>query len=161
MKIVPGKYLVFVKLNFPVTKMDKDVFGYWMYVITEAWRIGRYFAVVLLWTRDPHRLLLELNTAGQYWQVGWAVGWTSEAQGLCEMVHLPLPVTCHVTCHVSHVMRHVSHVTCHIFFFFNLVGGGSVINKATPSNFYLFHFWALGLSRNMFILSTSQHSYSM
>ena len=59
----------------------------------------------------------------------------------------PKHVTCHmshVTCHVSHVTCHVSHVTCHMslfyFLFFSdkvveLIGGGSVINGATPSSF--------------------------
>ena len=49
------------------------------------------------------------------------------------------------TCHVSRVTCHVSRVTCHVsrvrffFFFFDkvveLIGGGSVINGATPSSF--------------------------
>ena len=34
------------------------------------------------------------------------------------------------SCHVSHVMWHVSQVL-------NLVGGGTVINEVTPSNFYV------------------------
>ena len=44
-------------------------------------------------------------------------------------------------CHVSHVTCHMSHVTYIYFFFFfykvvKLVGGGSVINGATPSRSY-------------------------
>ena len=50
-----------------------------------------------------------------------------------------LPPTCHlscVTCHVSHVTCHMPHAACHIFFYKmgKLVGGGSVINWATPSS---------------------------
>ena len=59
------------------------------------------------------------------------------------------PQTCrvsHVTCHVSRVTYRMSHVTCHMsrvtffFLFFSdqlvkLIGGGSVINGATPSSF--------------------------
>ena len=50
-----------------------------------------------------------------------------------------------VTCHVSRVMCHVSRVTCHmshVFFFVffdklvELIGGGSVINGATPSSLF-------------------------
>ena len=67
-------------------------------------------------------------------------------------------VTCHMsrgTCHVSHVTCHMSRVTCHFFllllllsfsFFLDkvleLIGGGSVINGATPSSF-------LGMARRM------------
>ena len=43
-----------------------------------------------------------------------------------------------VTCHVSCVTCHMSHVTCHFFFLLDkvleLIGGGSVINGATPSS---------------------------
>ena len=51
---------------------------------------------------------------------------------------------------MSHVTCHVSHVTCHETLFFSssifflslykvvkLVGGGSVINRATPSGFFV------------------------
>ena len=41
-------------------------------------------------------------------------------------------------CQVSHVTCNVSCVTCHIYFpskVMKLVGGGSVINRATPSSF--------------------------
>ena len=57
----------------------------------------------------------------------------------------------HVTCHMSRVTCHVSHVTCQvshfifIFFFFSdkvveHIGGGSVINGASPSSFFIFYF---------------------
>ena len=43
-------------------------------------------------------------------------------------------------CHMSNVTCHMSCVPCQIFFFFEkevkLVGGGSVINGASPSSFY-------------------------
>ena len=52
----------------------------------------------------------------------------------------------HVTCQMSPVILHVSYVTCHmscvmLFFYFfykvvELVGWGSVINRATPSSFF-------------------------
>ena len=46
-----------------------------------------------------------------------------------------------VTCHVSGVNYHLSHVMCHMSHFFfsdkvvKPIGGGSVINGATPSSF--------------------------
>ena len=51
-------------------------------------------------------------------------------------------VPCHVsrvTCHMSHVTCHMSCVTFYLFFLFfekvvKLIGGGSVINGATPSS---------------------------
>ena len=57
-----------------------------------------------------------------------------------EMVQLPPPVMCHVscvTCHVPHVMCHMSRVTCHVSHvflcvFFLQVDGGFVINGAYP-----------------------------
>ena len=55
--------------------------------------------------------------------------------------------TCHmssVTCHVSHVIYHMSRITKYIYTFFlkevKLVGGGFVINRATPYSFFLFTF---------------------
>ena len=59
-------------------------------------------------------------------------------------------VTCHVShvmYHMSHVTRHMSRVTCHMSQFFllflsslekvvKLVGGGFVINGATPSSLF-------------------------
>ena len=76
------------------------------------------------------------------------------------MKEVPPPPTCHVsgvmshvsrvTCHVSHVTCHMSHVTCqvshvtiYLFYVFiflevKLVGGGSVINGATPSSFSIY-----------------------
>ena len=62
----------------------------------------------------------------------------------------------HVTCHVSRVTWHMSRVTCHMarvlchnFFLFKfflekevkLVGGGSVINGATPSSLLIYTFF--------------------
>ena len=54
------------------------------------------------------------------------------------------PATCHkscVRCQVSHITCQVSHVTCNFFFSFHklvkLVGGGSFINKVTPSSIYI------------------------
>ena len=74
------------------------------------------------------------------------------------MCHV-LRFICHVslvTCHLSHVTCHMSHVTCHMLFFFKclvflypeqkldnvveLVGGGSVINRAYP--FFSFFFFS-------------------
>ena len=60
-----------------------------------------------------------------------------------ENFYLPRCVTCHVShvmCHVSCVMWHASHVTCNIFWVFldkrvELVSGGSVINRACPVQF--------------------------
>ena len=58
-----------------------------------------------------------------------------------KLTQCSLPVMCqmsHVTCHVSHVTCHMSHVTrdmSHFFFFFfflQLFGVGSVINRAYP-----------------------------
>ena len=52
-----------------------------------------------------------------------------------ENVHLPPPVTCHIShvmCHISHVMCHMSHVTCHMshvtffLFFFGCSGETSL-----------------------------------
>ena len=79
------------------------------------------------------------------------------------MCHVSL-VLCHlspVTCQISHVMCHMSHIMCHMSSFFSffflssylyilkfkhiflllhnmleLVGGGSVINRAYPSSLY-------------------------
>ena len=52
----------------------------------------------------------------------------------------------HVTCHVSHFTCHISRVICHTTHFFckmvKLVGGGSVINGATPFIFYTAIQWA-------------------
>ena len=48
----------------------------------------------------------------------------------------------HVTCHVSHVKCHMLHVTSifnlilFVDILLELVGGGPVINGATPSSFY-------------------------
>ena len=57
---------------------------------------------------------------------------------------LPAPtyhVSC-VMCQVSHVMCHMSHVNFFLIFFqdivVKLVGGGSVINGATPSSLLLY-----------------------
>ena len=45
----------------------------------------------------------------------------------------------HVRCHLSRVMFQVSHVTSHVsqllFFVVELVGGGSIINGASPPSF--------------------------
>ena len=60
---------------------------------------------------------------------------------ILEKVHLPQ------TCHVSHVTCRVSHVTIPFCLFLfpdrveKLVGGGSVINWATPSSFLLLETW--------------------
>ena len=44
----------------------------------------------------------------------------------------------HVACHMSHVMCHISCVTRRFVFYqvVKLVGGGSVINRATLSSFF-------------------------
>ena len=63
---------------------------------------------------------------------------------LREGSHYPTYHVSHVMCHVSHATCPVSHVICpmHIFFFsfsfdkvVNLVAGGSVNTRATPSSF--------------------------
>ena len=42
-----------------------------------------------------------------------------------------------VICHMSHVTCHLSCVTCNFLLLLKLVGGGSVINGATPFSFLL------------------------
>ena len=67
------------------------------------------------------------------------------------MTKVPPPPTCHVSgvmCQVSCVKCHMSSVTCHYLFIYylfflekevKLVGGGSVINGATPSSLMIYH----------------------
>ena len=68
-------------------------------------------------------------------------------------------VPCHlsrVKCHVSHVTCCVSHVTIYIYLFFKvvkLVGGGSVINRAYPIQFYRL----LKNPCNIFKVNCNQH----
>ena len=80
------------------------------------------------------------------------------------------PNVSHVTCHMSCVTCHVSHLF--IYFFFGqiggFIGGGSVINGATPSSFY--KYWLLWSHVNahnklkivyqIYIL-LSQHTFSL
>ena len=64
-----------------------------------------------------------------------------------ENVHPPKRVTCHmsrVTCQMSHFFYIYMYIYIYIFFLYKvveLIGGGSVINGATPSSFpnYILH----------------------
>ena len=81
-----------------------------------------------------------------------------------EKVHIPPPISYHVSnvmCHVSQATCHISHITCHIshvkFFLW-----GSVINGATPSIFYcspLFHHSCNTHQTNWFNVSDPQDIY--